>query len=321
MTAQKAEPIRRSRLVAMLVPLSALWLVGVLWAAYWTVTGNPGSDAVATAQAAIALPTVVAASMLAGTVAGMSALGRLAGRLATVESRSVESRSVETRSVETRSARLRAGATRVAVGSAAGTPIGLACAAAALGAYGTEPVVVSAATAIGLGAVCGGALAAIRPEPAVPAGLYGSLAVLVIGFLRGAFAGELISAIDSSHTIDSSLAANSRIEFAVSLVSGAAAGLVAYRYLRRGSTAPRWPAYLVAGGLPGLLLLMTEVLVRSAGHRLFSASAGTSTIDAAALAYITNGRVNHALVVFFVGALLAIIAFGRSLDRPAPAGR
>jgi hypothetical protein len=309
MTAQKTEPIRRSRLVTLLAPLSALWLVGVLWAGYWTVTGNPGSDPVATAQAAIALPTVVAASMLAGTVAGMSALARLGGRLVPVESHSVASRP----------AVLRAVATRVAVGAAAGTPIGLACVAAALAAYGTGSAMVSAATAIGLGAVCGGALAAIRPKSAVPAGLYGSLAVLVIGFLRGAFAGELISAIDSSHTIDSSLAANSRIEFAVSLLSGAAAGLVAYRYLRRCSTRPRWPAYLVAGGLPGLLLLVTETLVRSAGHRLLSASAGTSAIDAAALTYITNGRVNHALVVFFAGAMLAIIAFGRSLDRPSPA--
>ena len=110
--------------------------------------------------------------------------------------------------------------------------------------------------------------------------------------------------------------------------SGLAAGLVAFRYLRRAvrraeRTALRWPAYLVAGAGPGLLLLVAELITRVGGARVLDLAGALSDNDRTVQAWLDGSRINYALVVLFVGAMIAMIAFGRTLpaDDRRPATR
>jgi hypothetical protein len=158
----------------------------------------------------------------------------------------------------------------------------------------------------------------------IAAGLVGALAVLVVGFLRGAFEGRLVVAISAGDSLGADLRATLWVEYAVSLLSGLVAGAVAHWYLRRDVATRRQLPYALAGAMPGALLLVAEAAVRSTGARLLDAAAGTSAFDTAVMVYLGNGRLNHGLIAFFVGALTALVLLGRSLgprraSHPAPA--
>ncbi len=73
------------------------------------------------------------------------------------------------------------------------------------------------------------------------------------------------------------------------------------------------PGYLCAGALPGVLLLVAEAITRIGGKQVFAAVAGLSEGDKVLLDYWKNSRLNQALVVLFVGAIVALVCFGRSL--------
>ena len=84
-----------------------------------------------------------------------------------------------------------------------------------------------------------------------------------------------------------------------------------------GRAAPRWPAYLLAGAGPGLLLLLTEVIIRVGGRSLLDLAGALSEADEVAQTALGTSRVDNGIWVLFVGALTALIAFGRTLG-PAP---
>ena len=153
----------------------------------------------------------------------------------------------------------------------------------------------------------------------VAAGTGATLAVFLVGLLEQAFQGDLRVLFGAGTDPESVVAASGWVVLTASLVAGAAAGVLSYLYLRRsGPSRLRWPAYLLAGAMPGLLVLAAEVVTRLGGARLFSLVSAASVSDELVLSYFHAARINRALIVLFVGALVAIFLLGRSLpSRPA----
>src|SRR5262249_44540276 len=110
--------------------------------------------------------------------------------------------------------------------------------------------------------------------------------------------------------------ASGRLSLVVALVGGVAAGAVAYRWLRRSRDTQRWPAYLVGGAAPGLLLLLAELVTLVGGAQLLRIAGSVSAADREVIAYLSGARIETGLVVLFAGALTTVLAFGRTLRGP-----
>lgn len=290
--------------------LGIVWLVAKLWSAYEQIHANAG-DSVAVATAALAIPAVVQATALGGLGGG------LAVRM-TVEAWRVR----------------RTGAPpvtwlRCLAAAAGGLVIGLAAMGAILGAYGDVPSIAGVAVAVAVTGLIAGAVAGLGRRPAVvAASLAAALGSFVVDTIlnSGTVLGHMMAALgagsDAITDCDQGTAAaacakvvnaNSLVSHIDSLVAGLAAGLVAYWYLRRRGGGARFPAYLVAGGATGVLLLATEVLTHAGGGGLLHVARAISADDRTVIDLLAGNRVIHGLLVMFIGALTALIALGRTL--------
>jgi hypothetical protein len=81
-----------------------------------------------------------------------------------------------------------------------------------------------------------------------------------------------------------------------------------------------FPAYLVAGGATGLLLLASEVLTHLGGGGLLHVARSISADDRTVIDLLADNRVIHGLLVMFIGAFVALVAFGRTLRPVTAAG-
>lgn len=276
-----------------LAVLAVAWLLVMLSSLRQAVGANPGDDALTITRAALELPQVISASLVTGVAVGL-ATGNLLGRFAST---------VLTRPVR-----------RLLISGAAGAVTGLAVAVPVLLGYEGLPSIAGISGAIAAAALLGGLLGGIRDRAVVAAGTCGTLAVFVIGLLEQAFQGDLRMLFGAGADPQSVLNASGWVVLTASLVAGATAGALGYGYLRRcGSPQLRWPAYLVAGAMPGLLVLAAEAVTRLGGARLFSLVSASSVSDELVLSYFNAARINRALVVLFVGALVAIFLLGRTL--------
>src|SRR6266545_3308550 len=215
---------RRDRGVTILAMLAVAWLAATLWSAHATIVG-PGDAVLALIDAALALPTVIAASLVGGIVAG------------------------------------------------------------------------------------------VRPARAVAAALAGLLAWFAVGVIQGLFSGRLLNVFGAGGTVASRGIASDRLSLAIAVLGGVVAGAAAYAYLRRGQgdESWRWPVYLVAGGGPGLLLLAADLVTIVGGAQLLRAVGSISPFDRAVVAFLSESRIKTGLVVYFAGALTALLAFGRTM--------
>ena len=211
--------------------------------------------------------------------------------------------------------------------------IGLAAMGAILGAYGDVPSIGGVAVAVALTGLIAGAVAGLGRRPAVvAAALAAALGSFVVDTIlnSGTVLGHMMAAFgagsDAITDCDQGTAAaacakvvnaNSLVSHIDSVVAGLAAGLVAYWYLRRRGGGARFPAYLVAGGATGVLLLGTEVLTHVGGGGLLHVARAISADDRTVIDLLAGNRVIHGLLVMFIGALAALIAFGRTLGRRA----
>ena len=273
-----------------------LWLTATLVTAHASVLGNSGSPDVALAAAAFALPNLIAAGLVAGAAVAL---------LATTWRLPVEEPDAPPV------------VRRLASGVTAGTVLGGICAGLIVYAYGGYPRVTALAVTVGVSALIGGAGAAL-PRPVLSAGVLSCLGVLVVGLVAGFAQPGLVGLLGADGTLDAEVKAGWTAAYLAGAVGGLAAGLLAYWLLRRHGSRP-WPWYLLAGALPGLLLLVTELLTRTGGAGLLALVRDLSEGDRYAVEFTAFARLRNALVVLFVGGLTAMIAIGRTLGPAAPA--
>ncbi|GGL89886.1 hypothetical protein [Micromonospora yangpuensis] len=287
---------------ALLEVLGIAWLAAMLWSTRAAI-GSAEAGSTAISLSAFALPGVISAALVAGAAVALAATNLLARRTAD-------------------RATLRfliAVGTGLLVGVATATAINLTY----LDTATTNVIAGTAAAA----AIIGGAVAAARTAPVVGAAVLSGLGVLlfVVAFSRarsplfdlyGGDGGSQEALVSAANWV-------SRTE---SLLAGLLAGLLAFGYLRwarrhaarRDPDAAdlRWPAYLLAGAGPGLLLLTAEVILRIGGRSLLDLASALSDADAVAQTSLGTSRIDNGIWVLFVGALVSLIAFGRTLTPP-----
>ncbi|MEV4754790.1 hypothetical protein AB0J86_06710 [Micromonospora sp. NPDC049559] len=282
--------------------IAVAWLAAMLWSGQRSIT-SANVDSIAISMTALSLPGVISASLLSGAATGLAATNLLARRGV----------------VRT--------APRFTVAVGAGLLVGVLAAVAVTATYGGDPVNMVLAGAIAAAATIGGAAGGLRSAPMIGGVVAAGMAVFAASYVMNQFEHPLLSLYGSGESLESRVTALEWFLRTAWLVGGVLAGLVAFAYLRweqrraesRQSTRPglRWPAYLIAGAGPGLLLLATEALTWTAGGRVLELARALSESDDTAQGWLGSSRFDYALGVLFVGAFVALIAFGRTLRPPA----
>ena len=281
----------------LLAGVALLWLAAMLWSARATITARQEAEMEVTSTA-YALPGAISASLVAGAAVALAVLAALARR----------------RSV---------GATaRLAVAVGAGLVTGLLAALTVVTINTEGWVYAVVGGTIAAAATIGGTLAGFRVARVVTAACWGAVAVFLVSFVLNLFQAPLLDLFGAGDTQQSQASAIGWFATSASIASGLAAGLTGYASLRRagrrtsGTDVP-WPLYAVAGAGPGLLLVVAEVLARTAGARVLNLAGRISELELAAQSMLSGSRLNNALIVLFVGAVIGIIAVGRTMG-PAP---
>ncbi|MGE5829932.1 MAG: hypothetical protein ACM30G_16450 [Micromonosporaceae bacterium] len=192
---------------------------------------------------------------------------------------------------------------RLLAGPGIGFAFGLVAAVAMRMVYGTQPPITVLALTVGLTTIVGGAVA-ILPAEIVGGGLW---AMTWVAFLGVMFPVWLLGLGDDSFLADTRLQA---------VVKGVV-GLYALQHLR-GERHP-WYWYPLAGALPGLLLLIAELLTRFGGSVLTNLIHGAASGSQPLLAPSAE-RLQVAVIVLAVGGAVCVVASIRTLARsPEPA--
>ncbi|MEU8260340.1 hypothetical protein AB0C02_06920 [Micromonospora sp. NPDC048999] len=286
---------------AMVLALLAIgWLAAMLWSTRAAID-SAAAGVTAISLSAYALPGVITAALIAGAAVALAATNPL--------------RRVTLRFL-------------AAVGT--GLLVGIAAAVAINLTYADNATTNTIAGTTAAAAIIGGAMAGARNARVVGALATAALAAQVFVVLFSRARDPLSDLFGAGETQQSILDAAKWVSRTESLLVGLIAGLLAFGYLtwarrraarRSGSLSQqlRWPAYLVAGAGPGLLLLLTEVIIRIGGRDLLNLAAALSEADQVAQTSLGTSRVDNGIWVLFVGALTALVAFGRTLGPRAVA--
>jgi hypothetical protein len=284
---------------AVVLALVALgWLAAMVWSARGGISATLGT---AVTVAAVALPVLVSAALVAGAAVGLLALRPLDRRGAG-----------------------RTGV-RLLVATGAGLLLGLAAALVLAVGFGDGPTAMVLAGTTAAAATVGGVVAGAGDGRVVGAVVCSGLAVIAVVSVLNRFQSDLLSLLGLGDTQQSQLSAFTWLTRGVALVCGLVAGLVAFGYLRWTRRRPNGdnlsrpaPAHLLAGAGPGLLLLIAEVLTRTAGAPVLRLAGAVSEADRIAQNLVGAARVNTGLIVLFVGAFTALVAYGRTLGPTSP---
>jgi hypothetical protein len=282
----------------VLALVAVFWMAALLWSARATITGRNDAEMEVTA-AAYALPGAVSASLVAGAAVALAVLAAVG-----------------------RGGRTPGPTLRFAIATGAGLVLGLLGAVSIITINTGGWVYAVAGGTVAAAATIGGALAGFRAPRVVAAVCWAAIAVFVVGFVLNYLQSPLLDLFGSGSSSASQTNAASWFSFTQALLSGLAAGLVAYRSLRRArlrsdGTDVSWPLYALAGAGPGLLLVLAEGLARTAGARVLELAGKVSELELMVQRMLSGSRLNSALIVLFVGAITAIIAVGRTMS-PAP---
>ncbi|HEX6969979.1 MAG TPA: hypothetical protein VF174_14390 [Micromonosporaceae bacterium] len=276
-----------------LAAAAVLWLAMTLWSALTALDG-PAGDPMDMVELAIGLPAVVLAALVGGAGTALAAVRMLARRFHPGP------------------------VARFTVALGTGLLAGIAASATLVVVSGGGSTVMSLGAVVAAAATLGGASAGVRASAVVAAAVAATLAVFLVTVVRDVFTSELMQAFGAGDSPASQWTAQQRLAWVTAGVSGVVAGLVAFGYLRRTArSTARGLAYLLAGGGAGLAHLLADVITRLGGARIIEAAGSLSASDALLHDLYGVARLNSALVLFFVGALAAMIAFGRTLG-PAP---
>jgi hypothetical protein len=204
---------------------------------------------------------------------------------------------------------------RYAVSPLAGLLTGALAGAAVLALNGISDANWILAGSVASAALIGGALVLLVPGTVAAAGLAAGLSAFVVGYALDFFLRDpLMDLFGAGRSAASGYSAGGYLAFTEAIVGALVGGLIAYWSLRRRAVAG-WTSYLLAGATPGILLLLAAAVTRIAGARLLALLDSVSAADRTALGASAESRVNYALVVLFVGAIVALLAYGRSLPK------
>ncbi|MDT0532418.1 hypothetical protein RM555_25790 [Micromonospora sp. DSM 115977] len=282
----------------VLALLALGWLAAMLWSTR-EVISSAAAGLTAISLSAFALPGVISAALVAGAGFALFGVDLLARR---------GSERVTLRFV-------------AAIGT--GLLVGLAAAFAINLTYADNATTNVIAATTAAAATVGGAVAGARSGSVVGAVVSAALGTLIFVVAFSRARDPLFDLFGGGDGQESLLSAAKWVSRTESLLAGLVAGLLAFGYLtlarrraaRLDAAAPatRWPAYLLAGAGPGLLLIVAEVIIRVGGRSLLDLAGALSEADAVAQTSLGTSRIDNAIWVLFVGALTAMIAFGRTL--------
>ncbi|TYC07067.1 hypothetical protein FXF53_00175 [Micromonospora sp. WP24] len=281
--------------------LSVVWLAAMLWSTREAIHSAEAGVTVISLSA-FALPGVISAALVTGAAVALAAGNLLARRYGD-------------------------GVTLRFVGAiGAGMLVGLLAALAINLTYADNATTNVIAGTTAAAAIIGGAVAGARSAPVVGAISASALGVLIFVVAFSRARDPLFDLYGAGDTQESLVNAAKWVSRTESLLAGVVAGLLAFAYLtwskrrtiRQDPTAtlPRWPAYLLAGAGPGLFLLLAEVIIRVGGRSLLDLAGALSEADSVAQTMLGSSRVDNGIWVLFLGALIALIAFGRTLGSP-----
>ncbi|MFI5492820.1 hypothetical protein [Actinoplanes sp. NPDC051859] len=280
----------------ILAAAALLWMAAMLRSAWATITGQD-DVAMEVTSTAYAMPGAVSASLVAGAAVALAV-----------------------RAFLTRGGRDPGATVRSILTTGAGLGIGL------LGALPIFMINVEGwiyavvAGTIAAAATIGGALASFRHTRVVAAAGAGAIAAFLVGVLLAFVQDDLLPALGAGNTAASQASAAGNFSLVQGVLGGLAAGLVAYRVLRRArrrsGTELKWPLYTLAGAGPGLLLVIAEILTRTAGARVLELAGKVSELELTVQRMLSGSRLNVGLIVLFVGAFTAMVAVGRSMGTP-----
>jgi F0F1-type ATP synthase assembly protein I len=270
--------------------LGLLWLGTSMWVAHATINGTDDDISGTLGSAAAALPGVVAATLVTTASIASAASSRFPGA-----------------------------GRRLLVGLATGVLFGAAAAAGIRFGYGSASSITVLAITVGVASVLGGAAAAL-PNSVLEACLWATTWVFFAGVIFGVLQPQLTRLLGGGPTADlaAQTTADTRFTYAQSVLTGLIAGVYASRSLRGEQYARAW--YLVAGALPGLLLVAAEGLTRAGGESLVNLVQGFAPDETVLLALSDVARLRHGLIVLAVGGAVATLAArrtGSSSDSPA----
>jgi hypothetical protein len=182
-------------------------------------------------------------------------------------------------------------------------------------AYPHMPSIGTIVTTMIVCGVIGGAAVAI-PRAPVPlaAGLTGTLAVLVgmTVLNSSAVLSRMLKLFGGDTSAASFVHASKLVQYTDFTIVGIIAGIVAFVYLRRRSV-KSFPTYLLSGATAGILVLVAFALTSIGGAHLLEAAKSLSDADRLINDWESSESVPNAMIVLFVGAFVALIAFGRTL--------
>jgi hypothetical protein len=278
--------------IGVLATLAVIFLVVMLRLAHAAIVDSYDLNS-ALSAAALVLPLVITVSLVTGAAVGLFA-------------------------AQTLRTRLRGAGTRIGVAALAGLLIGAASTAAILSTFGGNSAVATLAIAVGAAGAIGGAIGGLPVQAAVRSGVAGSLTVFVLGGAFGLLHGPLMNLFGAGGTAASRLSASGWLGLSTAVFDGLVAGALGYWLLRgtdrgRPVAASHAMVYLLAGGMPGLLLLLGDLITRLGGAHLLALVAQLSDYDRTGQQWISSTRLVTALIIFFVGGIGAMVAFGRTL--------
>ncbi|HEX6682045.1 MAG TPA: hypothetical protein VF062_04590 [Candidatus Limnocylindrales bacterium] len=207
---------------------------------------------------------------------------------------------------------------RIAASVLAGSATGVLASAAVFMVRGIpSSALLVLALALALAGALGGAIAAIRPTAIPRAGVPATLVALLLSFVVAFNWSWLLPLFGADGTAAGNHSANGLLAGAQALLIGLVSGVFAFFSIRRSRASVRWPVYMVAGGMPGLLWIVADLFTRIGTTRLLSLASSDTTADRLLSGDMGAGRINTGLVLFFVGAVTAMVCFGRTLKPSA----
>jgi hypothetical protein len=249
--------------------LGLVWLGATMYTAHAALTGGDANLSGALGAAAAALPGVVAAALVTG-----AAVGAVFGR------------------------RIRSGGGRLLTGVALGALVGLAAAAGIRYAYGDGPSIVVFAITVGVASLAGGVVAGL-PSEVLTAGLWATTWVFSAGVIFGVLQSNVVRLLGGGE------GASTRFVLGQSVVTGLVAALATLVFLRVQPYRPL--GQLVAGALPGLVLLTAAWLTRAGGSALARLDHGYPAESLALIERSDSARLQHAFIVLAAGGVIATL--------------